>query len=39
MDPLEASYWHLPIEFDHDRLQKVKVILFCSLERKRNERY
>jgi len=29
--PAEAYFWHLPIEFCHDRPQKVKVMRFCSL--------
>ena len=32
--PAEAFYWHLPIEFCHDRPQKVKVMMFCSLGEK-----
>ena len=32
--PAEAFYWHLPSEVSHNRLQKVKVMMSCSLGEK-----
>ena len=37
MNPFEASYWHLPIEFGHDTLQKVEIMLFCLLREKMDD--